>query len=229
MLRIVIISTIFMAITTALLAYSTTSRSDRFVYDKPTKALNELREEETVSRNISQISDVSIDTPTLSYTNNIQPIDPIPSIAPLKNSVVSIQGLADTTVSRPSLRKNTAISGLTDILAVALKQEMTGEQIEILIRHAEESGAIKVPQGWRRADGTLDTETLLATLANPVSQRQTARESQYLVKSGDSLAAIAYRHYGDSSALEEIFWVNRDQLDTPDALSEGLVLTIPAL
>lgn len=229
MLRIVIISTIFMAITTALLAYSTTSRSDRFVYDKSTKALNELREEETVSRNISQISDVSIDTPTLSYTNNIQPIDPIPSIAPLKNSVVSIQGLADTTVSRPSLRKNTAISGLTDILAVALKQEMTGEQIEILIRHAEESGAIKAPQGWRRADGTLDTETLLATLANPVSQRQTARESQYLVKSGDSLAAIAYRHYGDSSALEEIFWVNRDQLDTPDALSEGLVLTIPAL
>lgn len=106
---------------------------------------------------------------------------------------------------------------------------MTGEQIEILIRHAEESGSIKVPQGWRRADGTLDTETLLATLANPVSQRQTARESQYLVKSGDSLAAIAYRHYGDSSALEEIFWVNRDQLDTPDALSEGLVLTIPAL
>ena len=65
MLRIVIISTIFMAITTALLAYSTTSRSDRFVYDKSTKALNELREEETVSGNISQISDVSIDTPTV--------------------------------------------------------------------------------------------------------------------------------------------------------------------
>ena len=32
----------------------TTSRSDRFVYDKSTKALNELGEEETVSRNISR-------------------------------------------------------------------------------------------------------------------------------------------------------------------------------
>lgn len=52
-------------------------------------------------------------------------------------------------------------------------------------------------------------------------------EQSYTVESGDSLWAIAERHYGDGSQWSRIFEANRDQLDNPDLIQPGQVLRIP--
>lgn len=50
----------------------------------------------------------------------------------------------------------------------------------------------------------------------------------YTVQSGDTLSAIAQRHYGKASRWREIFEANRDQLDNPDLIRPGQVLRLPA-
>ena len=94
---------------------------------------------------------------------------------------------------------------------------MTSQKIDILLSQAKQSGAIAVPAGWRTAKGTLGTTMLLA------------KGLQYQVQSKDSLVVIAYTHYGGTTALEDIFWANRDKLSSPDALIAELSLHIQAL
>jgi nucleoid-associated protein YgaU len=53
-------------------------------------------------------------------------------------------------------------------------------------------------------------------------------EQTYTVADGDTLWAIAERHYGDGSQYTRIFEANRDQLDNPDVIQAGQVLRIPA-
>ena len=62
--------------------------------------------------------------------------------------------------------------------------------------------------------------------APPPSSGQAA-EQTYTVESGDSLWAIAERHYGDGNQWPRIFEANRDQLDNPDLIQPGQVLRIP--
>lgn len=50
----------------------------------------------------------------------------------------------------------------------------------------------------------------------------------YTVKSGDTLSAIAERHYGEASRWREIFEANRDQIDDPDLIRPGQVLRLPS-
>jgi nucleoid-associated protein YgaU len=60
---------------------------------------------------------------------------------------------------------------------------------------------------------------------NPVSVEGTSRT--YVVKSGDSLSAIAKREYGDAGAWRQIFEANRDQIENPDLIHPGQQLKIP--
>jgi nucleoid-associated protein YgaU len=50
----------------------------------------------------------------------------------------------------------------------------------------------------------------------------------YTVQPGDTLSAIAHRTYGRASRWHAIFEANRDQLDDPDLIRPGQVLTLPA-
>ena len=50
----------------------------------------------------------------------------------------------------------------------------------------------------------------------------------YTVVKGDSLSKIAKHFYGNASRWRRIFDANRDQLDDPDLIKPGQVLTIPA-
>lgn len=50
----------------------------------------------------------------------------------------------------------------------------------------------------------------------------------HTVKSGDTLSAIAQKHYGKASRWRAIFDANRDQIDNPDLIHPGQVLKIPA-
>ena len=106
---------------------------------------------------------------------------------------------------------------------------MTGAQIDLLLDQAEASGAITVPSGWRTAEGKLDTAMLLATLANTTEIISLREGRTHEVRPNESLAGIAYYYYGDPSALDDIFWANRDKLKNPDSVSAGLTLYIPVL
>jgi nucleoid-associated protein YgaU len=53
-------------------------------------------------------------------------------------------------------------------------------------------------------------------------------EVTYTVAKGDTLSKIAREHYGKASKWPRIFDANRDQLDDPDRIKPGQVLTIPA-
>ena len=49
----------------------------------------------------------------------------------------------------------------------------------------------------------------------------------YTVQKGDTLSAIAKRHYGEANATMGIFEANRPMLDHPDRIYPGQVLRIP--
>lgn len=49
----------------------------------------------------------------------------------------------------------------------------------------------------------------------------------YTVQRGDTLGAIAQRHYGKASAFPKIFEANRPMLEHPDRIYPGQVLRIP--
>lgn len=51
---------------------------------------------------------------------------------------------------------------------------------------------------------------------------------KYTVEKGDTLGKIAERLLGKANRYPEIFEANRDQLDNPDLIRPGQVLTIPA-
>ena len=79
-----------------------------------------------------------------------------------------------------------------------------------------------VPGGKRTADfsnvqGNIDTA--------PAGTSDDA--GTYTVLKGDTLSAIAQKHYGKASRWNEIFEANRDQLDDPDLIKPGQVLKLP--
>lgn len=72
-------------------------------------------------------------------------------------------------------------------------------------------------QGVARVDDRLDVE------------RPESEATLYTVESGDTLSAIAKRHYGDASKYPKIFEANRPMLENPDRIYPGQVLRIPPL
>jgi nucleoid-associated protein YgaU len=57
---------------------------------------------------------------------------------------------------------------------------------------------------------------------------EAAAPEEYLVRSGDTLSAIAQEVYGESRLWEVIFDANRDQLPRETSLKAGQRLRIPA-
>ncbi len=68
--------------------------------------------------------------------------------------------------------------------------------------------------------------TLHAAAAQPVEQGP-GGSMFYTVQKGDTLSAIAKRHYGEANAYMAIFEANRPMLDHPDRIYPGQVLRIP--
>lgn len=58
-------------------------------------------------------------------------------------------------------------------------------------------------------------------------QPQSGQPKVHEVQSGDTLSAIAKKHYGDANAYQTIFEANRPMLKDPDAIYPGQVLIIP--
>ena len=70
----------------------------------------------------------------------------------------------------------------------------------------------------------------IARVDNQLEVAEQAAEAQYYtVQSGDSLSAIAKRHYGDAMKYPIIFEANKPMLSDPDKIYPGQVLRIPAI
>ena len=84
---------------------------------------------------------------------------------------------------------------------------------------SEEGKAVEIPEkpDFSGVTGTVRGEGL------PPESRT------YTVEKGDTLSHIAKAHYGKASKWRAIFDANRDQLDDPDKIQPGQVLTIPAI
>lgn len=60
--------------------------------------------------------------------------------------------------------------------------------------------------------------------------RVTAQQKDfyYTVKSGDTLGKIAQAHYGSASYANEIYKLNRDKMSSPNSITVGMTLLLPA-
>ena len=212
MLRTLVIGTIFLSITIALLALQPAPRSDRFVAPVVSEApVAPVVEEIAATRADTNLMTAPITVPTVP-----KPVAPKPIVAEVN------------TPSTP-----TTIKGLQELVSVALTQGMTGQEIDQLIVQAVDHGTLIIPDTLRTPNGQPDTMAMLATLVDattptaPTLTRDVG--NTYVVRPGDSLASIAVKYYGSTDAVNDIFWANKDRLSDPDQLRVGQTIFLPLM
>lgn len=158
-------------------------------------------------------------------------IDPIPE--PADSDALGF-GLSDMLTAIPlsgtAVRPERA-GQLETAIASALQQGHSTAYIDAMVNEAAQRGQIAIPGEFMTAEGRVDTATLLSVLSGqrPPSTGEGAEAGYYIVQPGDSLAAIAYRHFGQTGLHQEIYRANSDRLRTPAELRAGLRLVMPAL
>ena len=212
MLRTLVIGTIFLSITIALLALQPAPRSDRFVAPVLSEApVAPVVEEITATR-----ADTNLITAPVGIPAMPKPVAPKPIVA---------QVIAPNTP--------TSIKGLQELVTVALTQGMTGQEIDQLIIQAVDHGTLIISDQMRTSDGRPDTMAMLATLVDtttPVTPTLSRNiGNTYVVRPGDSLASIAVKYYGSTDAVNNIFWANKDRLNDPDQLRVGQTIFLPLM
>ena len=212
MLRTLVIGTIFLSITIALLALQPAPRSDRFV----APVVSEAPEAPVVEEIAATRADTNLMTAPITV-----PIVPKPIVAkPILAEV--------NTPSTP-----TTIKGLQELVSVALTQGMTGQEIDQLIVQAVDHGTLVIPDTLRTPNGQPNTMAMLATLVDattpttPTLTRDVG--NTYVVRPGDSLASITVKYYGSTDAVNDIFWANKDRLSDPDQLRVGQTIFLPLM
>lgn len=209
MLRTLVIGTIFLSITIALLALQPAPRSDRFVAPVVSEApAAPVVEEIAATRADTNLMTAPITVPTVP-----KPVAPKPIVAEV------------TTPSTP-----TTIKRLQELVSVALTQGMTGQEIDQLIVQAVDHGTLIIPDTLRIPKGQPETMAMLATLVDATTPTLTRDVGNtYVVRSGDSLALIAVKYYGSTDAVNDIFWPNKDRLSDPDQLRVGQTIFLPLM
>ena len=212
MLRTLVIGTIFLSITIALLALQPAPRSDRFV----APVVSEAPAAPVVEEVAATRADTNLMTAPITVPSVPKPVAPKPIVAEVN------------TPSTP-----TTIKGLQELVSVALTQGMTGQEIDQLIVQAVDHGTLVIPNTLRTTNGQPDTMAMLATLVDattpttPTLTRDVG--NTYVVRPGDSLASIAVKYYGSTDAVNDIFWANKDRLSDPDQLRVGQTIFLPLM
>ncbi|QIE46632.1 LysM peptidoglycan-binding domain-containing protein [Pseudohalocynthiibacter aestuariivivens] len=157
-------------------------------------------------------------------------------------------GLMDTTPTAPVRTDNSVLAsftstaaqqdqpqqhasaGLETMIVKALQQGQSQAYIDALVNDAAQRGKVEVPGELVTEDGRVDTGTLLSVLSGRTKPQVEGPQSGfYVVRTGDSLASIAYRFYGRTSYTDEIISANRTQLGQNGQLTVGQRLIMPAL
>ena len=211
-MRTLVIGTILLSITIALLALQPSPRSDRFV----APVVSEAPEAPGVEEIAATRADTNLMTASITVPSVPKPVTPKPIVAEVN------------TPSTP-----TTIKGLQELVSVAQTQGMTGQEIDQLIVQAVEHGTLIIPDTLRRPNGQPDTMAMLATLVDATTPTALTliRDvgNTYVVRPGDSLASIAVKYYGSTDAINDIFWANKDRLSDPDQLRVGQTIFLPLM
>jgi nucleoid-associated protein YgaU len=111
-----------------------------------------------------------------------------------------------------------------------LAGELVGDDLEV----SEEGGKLKLKgtAPWRMQknlvwDSIKSHDGWDAEVAANIQVADASVYGKYTVVKGDTLGKIAERLLGKAGRYTEIFEANRDQLDNPDLIHPGQVLTIP--
>ena len=203
MLRASLIAAAFLAVTIALVLMQP---------GKPRRmAAPEMPLTEEVTRSGPDLAEVG--------TPLDKPTDPL---------VQSMQAAVDPGVSaqapRPEPAAPKAASGLEGMVIEALGQGQSESYIDALVNDAAQKGRVEVPSALVTPEGRVDTAVLLSALSQPARPRV---PPSYTVATGDSLAAIAYRFYGDLNRQSDIIAVNPDTLGAGVRLTVGQVINLP--
>ena len=203
MLRTLIIAAFFLIVTVGLLLMQPSSNSDRFVDTSV-----EYIDTDLVTRQDTAL-ETTVIVPEVS-AQQVAIVEPVAPAAPqAAEPVLRLQNIQPVNITQDQDITPTKIRGLEPLIASALSQGMTGEEIDILIAQAVQSGLIKVPAQMVRLDGSVDTRAVLATLVQ--------------------IPSPAQRYYGTRDAVNDIYWANKDRLPNPDALNIGQTLFLPQL
>lgn len=149
-----------------------------------------------------------------------------PATDPLVNSALVATLPALPAIPAPA-QPQTAMpvdAALETMVLGALQQVQSEGYIDALVNDAARKGKVEVPQGLVTAEGRVDTALLLSALSQPARPRI---PTTYTVTTGDSLASIAYRFYGDFARQADILAANADTMQPTDRLRVGQVLNLP--
>ncbi|MCC7409251.1 MAG: LysM peptidoglycan-binding domain-containing protein [Phycisphaeraceae bacterium] len=115
----------------------------------------------------------------------------------------------------------------------ALRQEQTPKTTTFASGHPEDAPVangsnllVPVESSPITASGTPVTLNSGSAAVTPTPTASALRT--VTVEAGDTLTKIAERELGSQGRYREIFDANRDQLQSPDAVRQGMVLKIPA-
>lgn len=168
-------------------------------------------------------SDVTRTAPDLSALNPTAPAsDPLVNSAALATQPALPAPALPTAPQTPAAMP--VGPALESMVLGALQQGQSEGYIDALVNDAAKKGKVEVPQGLVTAEGRVDTALLLSALSQPARPRV---PNSYTVATGDSLASIAYRFYGDFARQADILAANADIMQPTDRLRVGQVLNLP--
>lgn len=155
-------------------------------------------------------------------------------------------------------KSNSKVSKLKDLIDRSLREGKSGEYVDALMEEYVDAlvneaynGTAAIPEELVTPEGSVDTRALLATLVeqsdaaagggyvtmlnsagatfNRPKPVKLKKAQFYIVKSGDSLAAISYQYYGRTAGYIKIFEANKDKLNSVNQIRVGQKLVIPVL
>ena len=125
-------------------------------------------------------------------------------------------------------RIQNAVQGASTDNARNLSARQNGNQIEV---HGEADSIAAKQEAFSKITSQVGDTAGLVNMIQVSSEKPSAatgQERTHKVLKGENLTGIAQKYYGKASLYMKVFEANRDQLNDPDKVREGMVLKIPA-
>lgn len=145
--------------------------------------------------------------------------------APQAQRQATPQSAAPPPATTPAAQGQTAVAPPTPPAPQPLAPAVEIEQDEDQMRAATQSALAQILGEAPKARGTADGGAASPTPA--ASQASAAGGDTVVVQPGDTLSIIAGRVYGNPLLYRRLYEANRDQLATPNSITEGMVLRVP--
>jgi nucleoid-associated protein YgaU len=122
-------------------------------------------------------------------------------------------------------RIQNAVQGASSDNARNLSVRQNGNQIEV---HGQADTIAAKQEAFSKITSQVGDTAGLVNMIQVSSEIPAQQERTHKVLKGENLTGIAQQYYGKASLYMKVFEANRDQLNDPDKVREGMVLKIPA-